>query len=902
MKEEVLFPMYKAMEDRFSDVLNMGVLENPLVPRQSENARWLLEQRYFAERYDLEIGGLRKERTFEEFARRVSRIVCSAESLYCKDNEIQWLRKLEKNLFADLVEGRFIFNSPCLFASGAGMTRVPDLSELIYRSPDEMELADYRRLYENKTENQQLFACFVIDIPDSIEGIFDSVRDAALISKYGGGVGGNFGHLREHGADIKGGTGGKASGPVSFMETWNTMGCVVVQGGRRRAALMGMLPDDHPDIEQFMDAKTEEGKLSYFNISVCVSDELVAAAREKRPFELHSRTDGHVVRTVPAEDLWNKLCTNAWRRGDPGVFFIDRANADNLLKLSGDFDIESTNPCGEQPLPTYTSCNLGSINLVKFVVPDESGRIGFDMDAFVDQVYRSIYYLDLVIDATSYPLKRIGERTKRIRPVGLGLMGLADSAIMTGGVYGSEPFRKFCGDLGAHMAGAALMATVDSVEQMKKDPFPEHLVVAKLFEEEHQVHGGELFARQWIDEMDLRSYREFVAQMRARGQVPYTLLNTLEELPAVLGDDALPQLKRVMMALLDGRLRNSRRLSIAPTGSISMIFDSSAGIEPNFAWRWSRKVMKSDGDGWEVREYFHPLIAQEQIDELHAGKEISDPRFVTAYGIPPEQHVDVTGIFARYVDSGISKTVNLPSTATVDDVRRIYETCYDMGCKGITIYRDGSRDNQPIETKKEPKKEAVVPDSTAARVEVEERPATERKEKTGIPATVRIAQPVPPAPHSSKVKQRSKPIVFGKTIKDRTPWGSLWVTLNYDGNEPFEVFASLGKSGSELKAMTEAISRVISIGLRSGCRLEDFIGTLRGISGKEYWMFDCDNDEMVRSIPDAVALLLEKLIDTRHQPGVGTPQSELVCPECGAPLEMVAGCAYCFSCGYSPCK
>ena len=894
--------MYKSMKERFRDSLDMGLLENPLVPRQSENARWLLEQRYFADRYDPETGGLRKERSFEEFARRVSRIVCTAESLYRGADEIEWIRRLEKNLFADLVEGRFIFNSPCLFASGAGMTRVPELAELIYRSPDEMELADYRRLYDGKTDNQQLFACFVIDIPDSIEGIFDSVRDAAVISKYGGGVGGNFGRLRERGADIKGGTGGKASGPVSFMETWNTMGCVVVQGGRRRAALMGMLPDDHPDIEQFMDAKTEEGKLSYFNISVCVSDELVGAAREKRPFALRSRANGKVVRTVSGDELWNKLCQNAWRRGDPGVFFIARANDDNLLKLSGDFDIESTNPCGEQPLPTYTSCNLGSVNLVKFVRPDETGRQSFDMEGFMDQVYRSIYYLDLVIDATSYPLQRIGERTKRIRPVGLGLMGLADAAILSGDVYGSESFKSFCDSLGAHMAGAALMATVDAVAHMGKEPFSESFAVARLFEEEHRAHGGELFARQWIDEMDLNSYREFIARMRTHGQVPYTLLNTLEILPDVLGDEALPELKRLMTALLEGKLRNSRRLSIAPTGSISMIFDSSAGIEPNFAWRWSRKVMKSDGDGWEVREYFHPLITQKEADELRGSGVISDPRYVTAYDISPEQHVDVTGIFARYVDSGISKTVNLSSSATVDDVRKVYETCYDMGCKGITIYRDGSRDNQPIETKKESESKSEAP-ATVTRAEAEEKPSAEESSQ---PAGLeRAAEEHEHVPYSSKVKQRSTPIVFGKTIKDRTPWGSLWVTLNYDGNEPFEVFASLGKSGSELKAMTEAISRVISIGLRSGCHLEDFIGTLRGISGKEYWMFDCDDDEMVRSIPDAVALLLQKLIEQRSgaaAKGAGEPRSELICPECGAPMEMVAGCAYCFSCGYSPCK
>lgn len=893
--------MYKSMKDRFKAAIDLPLLENPLTPRQSENALWLLEQRYFAERWDDSVGGLRKERSFEEFARRVSRIVCSAESLYRKSDDIEWIRRLEKNLFADLVEGRFIFNSPCLFASGAGMTRVPELAELIYRSPDEMELEDYRRLYDSKTDNQQLFACFVIDIPDSIEGIFDSVRDAAVISKYGGGVGGNFGRLRERGADIKGGTGGKASGPVSFMETWNTMGSVVVQGGRRRAALMGMLPDDHPDIEHFMDAKVEEGKLSYFNISVCVSDDLVAAAREKRPFALHSRSDGSVVRTVAGEDLWNKLCANAWRRGDPGVFFIDRANDDNLLKLSDDFRIESTNPCGEQPLPTYTSCNLGSINLAKLIAPDETGRKGFDEAAFIDQVYRSMYYLDLVIDATSYPLERIGERTKRIRPVGLGLMGLADAAILCGDVYGSANFNRACERLGGMMASAALMATADIVSDLGKEPFAESWAVAKLFEEEHRSHGGELFARQWIEEMTLDSYRDFVSQMRSRRRVPYTLLNTLESLPDLLGADALPRLKRIMTALLDGTLRNSRRLSIAPTGSISMIFDSSAGIEPNFAWNWSRKVMRSDGDGWETREYFHPLVTKEGMDELHAGMKISDPRYVTAYDISTDEHVGVTGIFARYVDSGISKTVNLPNSATVDDVRRVYETCYDMGCKGITIYRDGSRNDQPIEAVKKEKEKEKNALATVAKAEAEEKTqAEEAHAEVKAPSAAALPASEPPS-YSSKVRQRSTPIVYGKTIKDKTPWGSLWVTLNYDGNAPFEVFASLGKSGSELRAMTEAISRVVSIGLRSGGHLEDFIGTLRGISGKEYWMFDCDESEIVRSIPDAVALLLQKLIEP-EQIQSGRSRSDKICPECGAPMEMVAGCAYCFSCGYSPCK
>ncbi|MGI6252491.1 MAG: ribonucleotide reductase N-terminal alpha domain-containing protein, partial [Aminivibrio sp.] len=312
----------------------------------SENALWLLEQRYFARRFDPSSGTVRKESSFCEFARRVSRIVAAAETCYLDGSEadLEWLRRLEANIFSDIINRRFLFNSPCLFAAGAGMTVDPALGPKIYCPPEEMTFDDYDLLHRSKTKSQQLFACFVIDVPDSIDGIFDGVKDAAVISKYGGGVGGNFGWLRERGSPISGGIGGQASGPVSFMETWNTMGAVVVQGGRRRAALMGMLFDDHPDIFDFIDAKVEEGRLPYFNISVCVSDRLMEVS-EGGEFGLISRSDGKVIRTVNGADLWNKLCESAWRRGDPGIFFIDRANDDNLLKLDDTWKIESTNPC-----------------------------------------------------------------------------------------------------------------------------------------------------------------------------------------------------------------------------------------------------------------------------------------------------------------------------------------------------------------------------------------------------------------------------------------------------------------------------------------------------------------------------------------------------------------------------
>ncbi|MBR0233564.1 MAG: adenosylcobalamin-dependent ribonucleoside-diphosphate reductase [Synergistaceae bacterium] len=805
----------------------------------SENALWLLDQRYFVQRYDGEIKTTRKENNFEEFTQRVARTIASFETLY--SDSLEWIKTLELNIRNDILGRRFLFNSPCLFSAAAGLTIIPELAEIIYKDISLMTLEDYKKLRDSKTKNQQLFACFVITVPDSIEGIFDSVKNASIISKFGGGVGGNFGHLREQSSEIAGGTGGKASGPVSFMETWNTMGAVVVQGGKRRAALMGMLFDDHPDIYEFIDSKTEDGKLSYFNISVAISDKLMRASEHDEDFDLHSRVDNSVVKTIKAKDLMNHICESAWKRGDPGVFFIDRARQDNILKLGGaEWDIESTNPCGEQPLPNFTSCNLGSVNIESFV---DDGK--FDWNKFQSQVFRSIYYLDLVIDACSYPLEKIGERTKAIRPVGLGIMGLADASIKQNIIYGSDEFNAFCEKLGGILATSALTATIKIVDDAKKSPFKEHNLVRELFVDERIPESNEEFM-------------SMLGRMRNEGNIPVTLINTLAKFEF---DDA----KYILENLFKGNMRNSRRLSIAPTGSISMLMDTSSGIEPNFAWSWNRRIMKTDGSGFENREYWHRLLTPEQKSEYRAsGGNLSDPAYVTAYDISTQQHVKVTGIFAQIVDSGISKTVNLPNSATIEDVRQVYQDCYNIGCKGITIYRDGSRSFQPIEVKKEEKK-----------------PETENK--------------------SPRVKARPGLVVFGKTIKDTTPWGSIYVTLNLDGKEPFEIFINVGKSGSELKAMTEALSRVISIGLRSGCSLEDFIDTLRGLSGKEYWMLNSDDDHVARSIPDAIALLLDKLID-RQVMTARRNDKNLICPECGAPLEMISGCEYCFSCGYSPCK
>ncbi|MDR1379641.1 MAG: adenosylcobalamin-dependent ribonucleoside-diphosphate reductase [Synergistaceae bacterium] len=869
--------MTRSLKERFNVHFPFGAFDTPSVPRLSENAMWLLEQRYFVSRYDEKSGTLRKERSFEEFTLRVARTIASAETLYLDASPVslEWLQILEKNIASDILDRRFLFNSPCLFSAAAGLTVRPEFASILYKPVESMTFEDYSRLYEARTQSQQLFACFVINVPDSIEGIFESVKDASVISKFGGGVGGNFGWLREHGSAINGGTGGQASGPVSFMETWNTMGAVVVQGGKRRAALMGMLFDNHPDIFRFIDSKTEDGKLSYFNISVAVSDKLMEATAQDGDFDLISRDDGSVKRTIKAKKLMGHICESAWKRGDPGVFFIDKAQQDNLLKMSDEWTIESTNPCGEQPLPNYTSCNLGSINVEAFVESQNDDAV-FDWAGFSDQVARSIYYLDLVIDACSYPLERIEERTKKIRPVGLGLMGLADAALMQDIVYGSPEFHTYCERLGSALSTGALLATAQIVSDAGKQSFPESHLVGNLFDVfRSQIEEGEeprtrplfsegvIFSDEWFLLLSEEEYDQLLTRMQRSKIVPRTLVNTLLEFRKPDRGYSFEESKAILHSLVHGQMRNSRRLSVAPTGSISMIMDASSGIEPNFAWSWNRHIAKVDGSGTEMREFWHKFLSEEQRQEYKKTGRLSDKTFVTAYDITMEQHVDVMGIFARVVDSGISKTVNLPNNSSVEDVRHVYEACYRLGCKGITIYRDGSRSYQPIEIKK----------------------AGEAGEKEG----------------SGRVKERPGLVVFGRTIKESTPWGSIYVTINFDGDEPFEIFITIGKSGSELKAMTEALSRAISIGLRSGSKLEDFIATLKGLSGKEYWMFGFDETHVARSIPDAIAVLLEKLVERDNAPAAphegGAP-----CPECKAPMEMISGCAYCFSCGYSPCK
>ena len=522
------------------------------------NVQELLENRYFVNLFN------GKETKYEQLCRRVSRVIAATEishahlntDIEMDDNNLLLcqIKNIENSIYTDMINGNFLFNSPCLFSAGTGFSATEN-GHLLY--DDEITLDDYRKIYENSNnKNQMLFACFVIGIEDSIEGIFDAVKKCAIISKAGGGVGLNFSPLREKNAKIRDNE-GLASGVVSFAGDFNAMGDSIRQGGKRRVALMGMLNSNHPDIEEFINCKTEEGKLTNFNISVAIDDKFMEAIQNDSDYDLISSVDGHIVKTVKARELWNNICESAHRRGDPGIFFIDLANKDNILKNDEDYCIHGVNPCGEECLPDFTSCNLGSINLANFVTTNKE----FDFDEFIKMVRRGIYYLDLVIDTSAYPLPEIEERTKAIRPVGLGIMGLADMFIKLGIKYGSEESNKLSEQIAQIMAAQSLYESVKlaeikgSFEQFDKEP--QQKLLLTIYNEMVINYGIE------SDNNNIAiQYIKDIIDDNIKSILPISIANAFYSLYQYNKEDFY----KIFHKFEDGYLRNSRRLTTAPTG------------------------------------------------------------------------------------------------------------------------------------------------------------------------------------------------------------------------------------------------------------------------------------------------------------------------------------------------
>ena len=643
-------------------------------------------------------------------------------------------------------------------------------------------------------ELQQLSACFVLAVPDSIDGIFEAAKQTAVIHKSGGGTGFSFSNLRPAN-DRVGSTGGVASGPVSFIRIFDTATDVVKQGGTRRGANMGILHVSHPDIRTFIHSKDDDVSLQNFNISVAVTNEFMTAVENNGQFDLVNPKTGLVVDTINARQLFEEIIESAWSTGDPGIIFIDRMNGPRSNPVPSRGPIQATNPCGEQPLYSYDSCNLGSINLAKFVV-EKDGEPALDWNELADTVKTAVHFLDNVVTMNKYPIPEIEETSTNIRRIGLGIMGWADLLIMLGIPYNSTN-------------------ALDLAEEVMK----------------------------WIDDTSLAaSY--MLSKKRGSfadwGESEYGPSGSLMHIP----------------------LRNSTRTTIAPTGTISIIANCSSGIEPLFALSYVRHVMDNDrlvevNPYFELvarREGFYSRELMEKIAETGTIKDIDVPEwvkelFVTSHDISPNWHVRMQAAFQRHTDNAVSKTVNFAHDATIDDVREVYTLAYREGCKGVTIYRDGSKSKQVLNIGK-----------------------SEEKEITNW--------------------ERPK-IASGVTEKVMTGHGNMYVTVNFDGDKPFEVFSNLGKAGGCDSAQLEAISRLTSLALRSGVDTESVIHQLSGLTCCPVW----DKGRQIKSAPDAVAVVLNSVLGKERSNDV----SIVECPECGGSMKMLEGCMTCFDCGYGKC-
>jgi len=730
-------------------------------PDLSDNAKTVLERRY-----------LRKDtqgrviETPAEMFRRVARHIASAEKKYGNKAQVD---RIEQKFYDMMTSFYFLPNSPTLMNAGRQLG--------------------------------QLAACFVLPVEDSLDGIFTTLRNAALIHKSGGGTGFSFSRLRPRESRV-GTTGGVASGPVSFMKIFNTATEQVKQGGTRRGANMAILRVDHPDIIDFIYCKKESQELNNFNISVGVTDAFMQAAAREEDYDLIDPRNKRKVGTLNAADVYMRLVAQAWQNGDPGIIFLDRINRDNPTPALG--EIESTNPCGEQPLLPYEACNLGSINLAK-CVDHKNGNPAIDFDALREVTWLAVQFLDDTIDMSRYPLPEISKLVKGNRKVGLGVMGFADMLYQLQIPYNSEESLQVAEKVMSFIQSEAHAASRKLAEE--RGPFDNH---------DMSVHKN--------------------------------------------GDAAV--------------MRNATVTTIAPTGTLSILAGCSSGIEPLFALSFVRNVMDRDkllevNPNFEAVAHsrgFYSHALMDTIANVGSIKDVAeipeDVRhvYVTAHDVSPEWHVRMQAAFQKYTDNAVSKTVNLPHDATQEDVLKVYNLAYELGCKGITIYRDGSKANQVL--------------SIAKKAE------TSKKLKAGV--------------------QDRPETLEGFTSKMKTGLGQLYVTVTELDGQPFEVFATIGKSGRSTTAKTEAIGRLVSLALRAGVKVDAIIEQLKGIGG-EHPVFQ--KGGLVLSIPDAISRVLER----RYQASGGQKvkrKSALIgatCPECSQTISFEEGCMTCHFCGYTKC-
>ena len=733
----------------------------------------------------------------------------------------------------------------------------------------------------------QLSACFVLPVDDCLSngqsGIYDTLRAMALVHQSGGGTGFSFSRLRPQN-DVVRSTMGVASGPVSFMKLYDASTDVVKQGGTRRGANMGILRVDHPDIMEFITCKDDLTQVTNFNISVAVTDAFMQAVEQGAPYDLlHPRT-GKAVGQLNARDVFQKIVHGAWKTGEPGVYFIDRANAYNPVPHLGSY--EATNPCGEQPLLPYDVCNLGSIDVGRCV---KDGAV--DWERLTTVTHLCTHFLDNVIDANKYPLPEIDNLAKGIRRIGLGIMGWADLLVRLGIPYNSD----------------------EGVELGRK-------------------------VMQFIDEESKRASEKLAQQRGVFGEWERSIWGP----DATCARDAKGDRIRPMR-----RLRNCNLTTVAPTGTISIIAGCSSGIEPLFAVAFMRNqagvLMPDVNEDFVAIARHEGWYSEDLVKRIAEAGHIHFPEvpekwqrvFVTAHDVTPEWHIRMQAAFQEFTDSAISKTCNFPREATESDVDQIYRFAFRQGCKGVTVYRDASRENQVLSTGATTKKvqEQAAPPEQGQRLLAEAlgRIAELDAELERTRASLHDVE----AENLQRRAKRSRPdLLNGTTRRIETPHGTMYVTITQDDKgQPFEVFISLGKAGAPLMAGVEAIGRLISLGLRSGIPMNEIYRQLRGISSDRVVGL---GPSKVLSIPDAIGIAIEKWMQEKQgiqqdllgeagappQPArrdavtgvAGEGEWRLAvqghemeqeflgaCPDCGSQLAFAEGCAKCHVCGYSEC-
>ncbi len=744
----------------------------------SENAIKVLERRYFKKDND--------GNTIEDWQKLIERV---AGDIAGDDDE-------KKIRFVELLDsGCFLPNSPTLMNAGNDL--------------------------------QQLSACFVLPVEDSMDSIFQTIKNAALIHKSGGGTGFSFSRLREADAPVRS-TNGVSSGPISFLKVFNAATDAVKQGGTRRGANMAILDVTHPQIIDFITCKENTSELTNFNISVAINDDFMQAVHQNSEYELVSPHTGEVAKKLSARDVFSLIVEMAHKNGEPGIVFLDRINQHNPTPHIG--SIESTNPCGEQPLLPNEACNLGSINLAMFV---KDGAFDFDTCKVV--VRDSVEFLDHVIDRSNFPLPEIKEMVEGNRKIGLGIMGWADLLYKLEIPYDSNEAIELAEEV---MEFIDYHGKVRSVElAIERGSFPNF--EGSVFQNKHLQREGKL---DW--------------------------------------DSLIERMSK------DG-IRNATVTTIAPTGTISMICDTSSGIEPQFSLVYVKSVM-DDAKLLYVNPYLQDALEKAGIYSQELMEKVAEEGsvahideipdeikkvFVTSHDITPEWHIRMQAAFQKFTDNAVSKTINFRREATREDVQMAYELAWELGCKGVTVYRDGSRENQVLNVGKKESK---------------------------------------PSGKGSRIAPRNRPeLTRGFTQRIETGCGHMYVTINSDENGVCELFTQMGKVGGCASAQLEAIARLVSLCLRSNIKVESVARQLKGIRCPSPMWY---KGKVISSCADGVATALETSLEEPVQPlpkASNAPEPvhaksderkvNRTCPDCGGNIEYAEGCMLCPACGWSKC-